>query len=128
MATPKLRLPCPYLHLSLSQGMLQLIHGELEKIQVALLDLGDTCSYEGLVPKPSFSAYKSDTVKSRSTSLLQPGITLLPLSLREQGPSASSGAHSELAFQIYRNKFDFCIKVGAKGEAIVAWCRDQKGI
>lgn len=31
VTTLKLRLPCPYLHLSLSQGKLEHIHGELGK-------------------------------------------------------------------------------------------------
>lgn len=59
VTTLKLRLPCPYLHLSLSQGKLQRIHGELGKRQVGL---EDTCSGERLVPEPGFSALKPHTV------------------------------------------------------------------
>lgn len=85
VTTLKLRLPCPYLHLSLSQGKLEHIHGELGKRRVGL---EDKCNGERLVPEPG--SQPSSPIQSLafkpgcgSTCLHYPGITPLLALLRE---------------------------------------------
>lgn len=53
VTTLKLGLPCPYLHLCLSQGKLQYIHGEMGKRRVSLEDMCRGERHLSLVFQPS---------------------------------------------------------------------------